>query len=86
MSTSTVADRVEAKAGQAKRAARDFVDEASDRASEAYVAARDVAAAVDPFVKDRPYLALGLAVLAGVIFGGLFFARGPKVIYVKPRE
>lgn len=79
-------EHIEDKADKAKRAARGLIDEASDRAGDAYVAARELASAVDPFVKDRPYLALGMAVVAGFLIGAVFLGRGPKVVYVKPRE
>jgi ElaB/YqjD/DUF883 family membrane-anchored ribosome-binding protein len=78
--------RLEDKASEAKRAARSFIDDATDRAGDAYGAAREFAASVEPFVKDRPYAALALAVFAGFVIGGLFLGRGPRVIYVKPRE
>ena len=46
----------------------------------------DKAAAVDSFVRERPYAALGLGVLAGLVIAQLFLSHGPKVIYVKPRR
>ena len=64
--------------------AGDLIGRISDRAATTYAAARDMAQQVDPFVKERPYVALGLAILAGLIIGGLFLPRGPRVIYVKP--
>lgn len=85
-STSEMIDELQAQAGDAKANARDFVERATDRAGDAYATARDIAEAVDPFVKDRPYATLVLALIAGVIIGGLFLGRGPKVIYVRPRE
>lgn len=84
--TSEMIGDVEAKTYEAKAAAQDFVNRASDRATDAYATAREIADAVDPFVKDRPYAALALAIIAGVILGGLFLGRGPKVVYLKPRE
>ena len=84
--TSEAISEMELRAAEAKGAARDFVDRATNRAGDAYATAREIAEAVDPFVKDRPYATLVLAVIAGVIIGGLFLGRGPRVIYVKPRE
>lgn len=81
-STSEMIDELQVQAEDAKS----FVGRATDRAGDAYATARDLAEAVDPFVKDRPYATLVLALIAGVIIGGLFLGRGPKVIYVKPRE
>jgi ElaB/YqjD/DUF883 family membrane-anchored ribosome-binding protein len=62
------------------------LDRAADRAADTYAAARDVVERVNPFVKDRTYLSLGLAALAGLIIGGLFLPPGPRVVYVKPRD
>ena len=83
-STSEMIDELKRKAGNGKSPARDFVERATGRAGNAYAAARDFAGAVDPFVKDRPYATLALALIAGVIIGGLFLGRGPRVIYVRP--
>jgi ElaB/YqjD/DUF883 family membrane-anchored ribosome-binding protein len=66
--------------------ARDTIDRAADRAVDTYAAAREVVGRVEPFVKDRTYLSLGLAALAGLIIGGLFLPPGPRVVYVKPRD
>jgi ElaB/YqjD/DUF883 family membrane-anchored ribosome-binding protein len=61
---------------------------ATDRAMEAYAGAADrfdkVAGRVDPFVREKPYVALGAAAIAGLLAGLLLAGRGPKVIYVKP--
>ena len=65
---------------------RDTIDQATDRAVETYAAARKVVEQVNPFVKDRTYLSLGLAALAGLIIGGLFLPPGPRVGYVKPHD
>ncbi len=63
--------------------AGDLFGRVADRAANTYAAAKDVARQVDPFVRERPYLALGLGVLAGLVLGGLFLPPGPRVIYVK---
>jgi ElaB/YqjD/DUF883 family membrane-anchored ribosome-binding protein len=85
--------KVERKARRAERAgdglaheAREAVGRAADRAAETYAAARDVAERVEPFVKDRPFMALALAGIAGLVIGGLFLPPGPKVVYVRPRD
>ena len=83
-STSEMIDELKRKAGNGKSTAHNFVERATGRAGNAYSAARDLAQAVDPFVKDRPYATLALALIAGVILGGLLLGRGPRVIYVKP--
>ncbi|HEY3799482.1 MAG TPA: hypothetical protein VGL58_14110 [Caulobacteraceae bacterium] len=65
--------------------ARGAIENAADRASDTYETARDLADSVDPFVRDRPYLSLAIAGLAGLVIGGLMAPTRPKVIYVKPR-
>ena len=62
----------------------EMIDELKRKAGNGKSPARDFAGAVDPFVKDRPYATLALALIAGVIIGGLFLGRGPRVIYVRP--
>ena len=44
---------------------------------------RAAAHTVDPFVKERPYVALGIGVATGLLLGLLWLGR-PKVIYVRP--
>ena len=39
---------------------------------------------VDPFVKEKPYLSLALAAVAGFILGALLSGGGAKVIYIRP--
>ena len=61
---------------------------ATDRAMDAYQGAAErfdrVAGRVDPFVREKPYAALGLAAAAGLLAGLYLAGRGPKVIYLKP--
>ncbi|HLI66758.1 MAG TPA: hypothetical protein VKU90_10375 [Caulobacteraceae bacterium] len=63
------------------------LDNATQRARRAYTrtvsGVRAAAHTVDPFVKERPYLALGLSLAAGVLLGVLWLGR-PKVVYVRP--
>ncbi len=72
-----VADKVTASFSQL----RDQTQGAVDRAAGA---ARSVRATVDPFVRERPYAAVGLGVAVGLLIGLLMAGRGPKVIYLKP--
>lgn len=73
-------------AGQARAAATLVTGQANEVYARARLKADGVAQTVDPFVKQRPYAALGLAAAAGLVMGLLFAGRGPKVIYVKPRD
>ena len=61
-----------------------------DQAKDAYGTATDrvqhAADTVDPLVKEKPYAAVAIAGVAGIILGLLMSSRGPKVIYVKPRQ
>ena len=62
------------------------LERAAERATDTYAAARELAEQVDPFVKDRPYLSLAMAAMAGLVIGGLFLPTAPKVVYVKARS
>ncbi|HEX3918418.1 MAG TPA: CsbD family protein [Caulobacteraceae bacterium] len=68
--------------------ARDFVTDtahqATDAVSDIRDSARGVIDTVNPFVRDKPYAALALAALVGLIAGALLFGGGAKVIYIKP--
>jgi ElaB/YqjD/DUF883 family membrane-anchored ribosome-binding protein len=82
--------------GRAKRTINDATDRVADSLSKAadQLAAnydairvrtqRRLSETVDPFVEEKPYAALGLALVAGIVLGVLIFGRGPKVIYVRP--
>jgi ElaB/YqjD/DUF883 family membrane-anchored ribosome-binding protein len=58
---------------------------AAARASDAYNRVSGIAAEVDPFVREKPYLAAAMALAAGLFIGVLVAGRGSKVVYVKPR-
>lgn len=73
------ADYVSDKAVKAGAQAKDFYGEVAGRA-------RKVADQVDPYVKNRPYATMGVMVAAGLLVGLLMAGRGPKVIYVEPRD
>lgn len=70
--------------------ARQTVSKVSDQAKDAYGRVTDQAQAigdkVEPFVKEQPYAALGIAAAAGLLAGLLFAGRGPKIVYVRPRD
>jgi uncharacterized protein YjbJ (UPF0337 family) len=60
-------------------------DRARDTYADVTIRVQKAADYVDPFVKQQPYLALGLAALGGLMLGLIYGGRGPKIIYVKPR-
>ena len=45
-----------------------------------------VAEQVRPVATERPYAVAGVALAAGVVIGMLLNSRGPKIIYIKPRD
>jgi len=79
----------DARARRAKEALGRAADQARSAATDTYAdlrrRAQSVSQNVDPFVRQSPYSALALSVLAGLVLGMLFFGRGAKVIYVNPR-
>ena len=76
------ADKVVDAADTAHAAATDAIEHASDAYDDARLTVRQVRSHVEPFVDERPYAALGIAVGVGFVLGMLFGARRPKVIYV----
>ena len=81
----TVQDAISQAADRVAATASTVGDQARTAYSEVTVRVQKVVDEVDPFVKDRPYAAVGFAAAAGLLFGLLFAGRGPKVIYVRPR-
>jgi ElaB/YqjD/DUF883 family membrane-anchored ribosome-binding protein len=74
--------------GKTAKKAVEAVASATDQASDTYQSLRksaeSVAGTVDPFVKEQPYIAVALAMVAGLIIGALVAGGGAKVIYIKP--
>ena len=70
----------------ARAAAARVTDQARDAYDQARLKAYDLAEVVDPFVKEKPYAALGLAALGGLMLGLLYAGRGPKVVYLRTRD
>jgi ElaB/YqjD/DUF883 family membrane-anchored ribosome-binding protein len=64
-------------AGRARKAASTF--------GEAYGRASEIAGKVDPFVQEKPYAALGLALAAGLLLGLLIAGGQPKIVYIKQK-
>lgn len=73
------ADVVEEKAAATSQKARAVLSAASHRV-------QATVDKIDPFVTERPYATFGIGLAAGVLIGLLLAGRGPKVIYVKPRD
>ena len=65
------------------------IGDLSRRCEEAYHQAserlKELNAKVRPFVVEKLYPSLPVALAAGFVLGALLMGRGPKVIYVKPR-
>jgi ElaB/YqjD/DUF883 family membrane-anchored ribosome-binding protein len=74
--------------GKTAKKAVEAVTSATDQATDTYQSLRkhaeSVAETVDPFVKEQPYIAVALAMVAGLILGALIGGGGAKVIYIKP--
>lgn len=64
----------------------DVIDGATRFAAGMSGRTREIADAVDPFIKGRPYSAILLAGAVGVFAGLLMAESRPKIIYVKSRE
>jgi ElaB/YqjD/DUF883 family membrane-anchored ribosome-binding protein len=77
-------DRIAESAAKARAVLTEAADRASDAYGELRGRAEELADTVDPFVKARPYAALAVAGLLGMVIGVLFFGRGPRVIYIRP--
>lgn len=79
-----VQDRISRAADRVATTALKVGEQARDTYAHVTVRVQKVADHVDPFVKQQPYVALGLAALGGLMFGLLYAGRGPKIVYVKP--
>jgi ElaB/YqjD/DUF883 family membrane-anchored ribosome-binding protein len=94
-------ERTKAQARDALRAVNETIDHiaarakstastVTTRAKTAYDRATDsaerVGERVDPFVHEQPYVALGMAIAAGLLVGLLLASRRPKVVVVRARE
>ena len=81
-----VQDGVNQAAEGAKAAVSKAGEQARDLYGQAQQRVQGVTETLDPFVKEQPYAALGIAAAAGLVFGLLLAGRGPRVVYVKPRS
>jgi len=66
--------------------ARQLSGRAADAYGRARITAREVDSNLQPFVQERPYVALAIAVGVGFLLARTFTSRGPKIIYVEPPE
>ena len=86
-STSSQAQR---KIGEAAGAISDAAMKASHQAKDFYGEvsgkARQVVRQVDPYVKGKPYATMGVVAVTGLLLGLIMAGRGPKVIYVEPKD
>jgi ElaB/YqjD/DUF883 family membrane-anchored ribosome-binding protein len=73
------ANQISDAAMRASHQAKDLYGEVTDKA-------RRVAQQVDPYVKGKPYATMGMVAVAGLLLGLLMAGRGPKVIYVEPKD
>ena len=80
-----LAERASAQVDQASAKASELNSRAAAAYDRARASARNVQQRVDPLVHERPYAAIGIAACAG-LFLGLLLGRGPKVIYLRPRD
>ena len=78
------ADRLVDASERVSLLARQLGGQAADAYGRARVTAREMDSSLQPFVRERPYLALAIAVGVGILLARTFASRGPKVIYVRP--
>jgi len=76
-------ERISQAADKVASTAVKLGEQAKDTYANVTIRVQKVADQVDPFVKEQPYLALGLAAVGGLMFGLLYAGRGPKIVYVK---
>jgi uncharacterized protein YjbJ (UPF0337 family) len=79
-----VQDKITRAADKVATTAVKVGEQARDTYANVTIRVQRVADQVDPFIKEQPYLALGLAAVGGLMFGLLYAGRGPKIVYVKP--
>ncbi len=74
-----VTDQAKETYGKVNAQAKQTMDKVSDQA-------KDVYGKVDPMVREKPYAALAVAAVAGLIVGMIMNSGGSKVIYVKSKD
>ena len=80
------ADRLVDASERISIVARQFSNRAVDAYGKARVTAKEMDSNLKPFVEERPYVALAIAVGVGFLLARSLMSRGPKVIYVEPPE
>ena len=79
-----VEDKVHALADQLAGGVSTLADRGVSAYDRAATKTRDVAARVEPMVKERPLAATGIALGVGVVLGLLLAGGRTKVVYVRP--
>ena len=77
-------ETVRTTANQARATASRAADQASDTYEMLRGHAQRLGGAIDPMVKEQPYMALVVGVVIGLLAGALLFGGGARVIYIKP--
>ncbi len=75
-----VTTRVAQTGDQATTAVARIGGDALDAYDRASARARNVGRSLAPYVKQRPYAALGIAAVVGVVIGLMMIRRGPKIV------
>ena len=70
-------------ADQAKAAISNMTEQVNDTYSTASKRAQDIGEVVEPFTKEKPYAALGIAALAGLVIGLIIAGGKPKVVHLR---
>jgi ElaB/YqjD/DUF883 family membrane-anchored ribosome-binding protein len=84
--TRPTAEAIENLKTQVKSSTERLVGESKRAFADAKVAAVERVGQGRTLIEDRPYQAVGLALLAGVVFGHLLTAGRPQVVYLKDRR
>lgn len=86
MTTNTIDYEADHLARKVSDAAMKASSQAKELYGEVTGKARKVVQQVDPYVKGKPYATMGMVAVAGLLLGLIMAGRGPKVIYVEPKD
>ena len=76
-------DAIGQVAEQAKVAISKMTEQVNDTYSTASRRAQEIGGVVEPFTKEKPYAALGIAALAGLVIGLIMSGGKPKVVHLR---